>query len=88
MTGYTIGYTITLTNITEGNVPYIFNTTTNATNITVTDLTLGAEYYFSVAGVETGGRVGEDSEPSNTVMLDSECYDGCHQCRSIYDRDK
>ena len=64
-------YTITLTNITKGNVSY--NPTTNATNITVTDLTQGAEYYFSVSGVDAEGRVGEESVPSKAITLDSEC---------------
>ena len=88
MTGYTIGYTITLTNVTEGNVPYIFNTTTNTTNITVSDLSPGAEYYFSVAGIDTGGGVGAESVPSNTLMLDSECYNKKQQSRCIGNPDK
>ena len=81
MTGYTIGYAITLTNITEGKVLYIFNTTTYTTNITVSELTKSAEYSFSVAGVDTGGRVGEERVPSNTVMLDNECCNDCQQFR-------
>ena len=67
-------YTITLTNITEGNISYTYNTTTNATNMTVTDLTQGVEYSFIVAGVDVEGRVGEESVPSKAITLDSESY--------------
>ena len=66
-------YTITLTNITEENTLYVYNTTTNTTSMTVSDLTQGAEYSFTVAGVDTGGRVGEKSAASNPVMFSSEC---------------
>ena len=62
-------YTITLTNITEGNISYTYNTTTNTTNITVSDFIKGAEYFFTVAGVDAEGRVGEDSVPSQTIRL-------------------
>ena len=62
-----ISYTITLTNVTEGNVSYIYNTTTNTTNMTVSDLIRGAEYFFTVAGVDTGGRVGEKGVSSNII---------------------
>ena len=65
-------YTITLTNITEGNVSYMYNTTTNATSMAVFDLTQGAEYSFIVAWVDAEGRVGENSMSSNTVLLKSE----------------
>ena len=65
-------YTITLTNVTEGSVSYTYNTTTNATNMTVTDLTQAVEYIFIVAGVDTGGRAGEESVPSKAITLDSE----------------
>ena len=65
-------YTITLTNVTEGNVSYIYQTTTNTTSMTVSGLTLGAEYSFVVAGVDTGGRVGEKSVASDELTLDSE----------------
>ena len=66
-------YTITLTNITEGNVSYIYNTTTNTTRITVSDLTQRAEDYFTLAWVETGGRVEEKGVAFNPVMFNSEC---------------
>ena len=39
--------------------------------MTVLDLTQGAEYSFTVAGIDTGGRMGEESA-SATVKLDSE----------------
>ena len=41
--------------------------------MTVSDLTQGAEYYFTVAGVDTGGRKGEKSVPSQTFMRNSKC---------------
>ena len=67
-------YIIHLNNILEGNASYVHNTTTNATNMTVSDLTQGAEYSFTVAGVDAGGRVGEESDSSNIVTLDGESY--------------
>ena len=66
-------YTLNLTNVTGENTSYTFNTTTNTTSITLSDLTQGAEYYFTVAGVDAEGRVGECSNLSTSVMLDSEC---------------
>ena len=65
-------YTIFLTNITEGDVVYIYNTTTNATSIVVSDLTQGAVYSFTVAGVDAGDRIGEKSVPSDVVTVDGE----------------
>ena len=46
--------------------------TTNSTTIskTVHNLTQGGEYTFSVAGVDAGGRVGENSVLSS-IVLDS-----------------
>ena len=67
-------YTLNLTNITEGNVSYTYNTTTNTTSMTVSDLTQGVEYSFSVAGVEAGGRVGENSVRAELITLDSELW--------------
>ena len=66
-------YSVALTNITEGNAVYVYNTTTNTTSMTVSDLTQGAEYFFTVAGVDTGGRVGEKSMSSSVLMFNSEC---------------
>ena len=63
-------YTITLTNITEGNVVYVYNTTINTTSMTVSDFTQGAEYSFTVAGVDAGDRIGEKSVPSDVVTVD------------------
>ena len=40
--------------------------------MTVSDLTQGAEYSFTVAGVDVGGRVGERSVPVGTITFDSE----------------
>ena len=65
-------YILNLTNVTEGNVSYSYNTTTNTTSMTVSDLTQGAEYFFNVAGVDAEDRVGESSNSSSNVMLDSE----------------
>ena len=65
-----VNYTIILTNITEGNVSYIYNTTTNTTSMTVSDLTQGGDYLFSVAGIDGEGRVGEYSALSETLMFD------------------
>ena len=64
-------YIITLINITEGNTSYTYNTITNTTNLTVSDLTQGAEYSFTVAGVDTGGRVGEKSVLAQAITFDS-----------------
>ena len=62
-------YTVTLTNITEGNVSYIYSTISNETSVEIHALTQGAEYTFSVAGVDTGGRTGEESVPSEKLTL-------------------
>ena len=67
-------YIITLINITEGNTSYTYNTTTNTTNLTLSDLTQGAEYSFTVAGVDEGGRVGEMSALARTITFHSELY--------------
>ena len=67
-------YRIIVNNITKGNALPPYNTTTNTTSMTVSDFTQGTEYSFTVAGVDAGGRVGEESVPSNIVTLDSESY--------------
>ena len=67
-------YTITLTNITEGSASYVYNTTTNTTNITLSDLMQTAEYTFTVAGVDAEGRVGEESFPSQKITLDGKKF--------------
>ena len=69
-------YTVTLTNVTEGNISYIYNTATNATSMTVSDLIEGAEYFFTVAGVDAEGRMGEESVPSQTFRLQSQYLEG------------
>ena len=76
-------YTITLTNITEGNASYTYNTTTNTTSKTVSDLTQGAEYSFTVAGVDTGSRIGEESVSAKAIKLDSE-FNACENWWYIY----
>ena len=65
-----IEYAIILTNLTEGNASYGYNTTTSTTSITVSDLTQGAEYSFSVAGIDGVGRVGEASVSSERLIID------------------
>ena len=65
-------YLITLINITEGNTSYTYNTTSNTTNLTVSDLTLGADYSFTVAGVDAEGRLGEKSALAGVITFDSE----------------
>ena len=65
-----VKYTTTLTNTTEGNVSYTYNTTTNTTSMIVSDLTQGADYSFTVAGIDTGSRVGEESVASKILTFD------------------
>ena len=65
-------YVIYFKNITEGNRTYIYNTTTNTTSMTVSHLTQGAEYSFSVSGVDAKGGIGKKSMSADTVTLDSE----------------
>ena len=67
-------YRIVVNNITKGNVLSPYNTITNTTSMTLSDLTQGADYSFTVAGVDAGGRVGEKSDLSNNVTLDSWSY--------------
>ena len=64
-------YILTLTNVTEGNVSYAYNASSNATSLNVTDLNQGAEYSFTVAGVDAGNRIGEISAPSEFITTDS-----------------
>ena len=40
--------------------------------MTVSDLAKGAEYFFTVAGVDAEGRVGEESVPSQIFTLNSQ----------------
>ena len=52
--------------------PEVINTTNStAINKTMSNLTQGLEYSFSVAGVDAGGRVGKNSVPTY-IILDSE----------------
>ena len=76
-------YTITLTNITEGNASYTYNTSTNATSLTVSDLIQGASYSFTVAGINTVGRVGETSVLAQVITLDSKLTHEhhCYECK-------
>ena len=52
--------------------------TTNTTSMTVSNLTQGAEYSFTVAGVNAEVRVGEESVPSELATLDNECLCSCN----------
>ena len=55
-------YIITIVYIyDEGNVSYIYNTTSNITSITLVNMTQKLDYMFTVAGVDTGGRIGKSS---------------------------
>ena len=47
---------------------------TDATTKIVSGLTQGVDYSFTVAGVDTGGRVGEESVPSETLTFDGNQY--------------
>ena len=66
-------YNVTFTKITVENTSYtyIYNTSTNVTSITMSNLTIGEKYFFTVAGVDAEGRVGEDSVPSQIVTFES-----------------
>ena len=68
------GYIAILINVAEENVSQVHNVTANATNIIVSELTHGVEYSFTVAGVDTGGRVGKSSVSSESVILDSKWW--------------
>ena len=61
-------YNITITAANVFPDPLVIGTTDNATNKTVSDLAQGMEYSFTVAGVDAGGRVGENSAPSRTIL--------------------
>ena len=40
----------------------------------VSDLTQGAEYFFTVAGVDAGGRMGDMSVPSEELRHDGKAF--------------
>ena len=65
-----VNYTINLLSISKENEMYIYSTTTNGTNKTVTDVTQKQSYLFTVAGIDSGSRVGETSASSNVITLD------------------
>ena len=69
-----IGYTVSFINVTEGNEPEVYNTTTNTTSMTVSDLTKGAAYSFTVAGIDTGGRLRESSDLAELMIFDGEWW--------------
>ena len=63
-------YTITITTANLCLHQMVINTTDDATKNTVSGLTQGMEYSFIVAGVDAGGRLGENSAHSN-ITTDS-----------------
>ena len=54
------------------------NTTDNATNITVSGLTLGLEYLVTVTGLDSGNRMGEKSVPIHYTVNCRFGEQGCH----------
>ena len=46
-------YIITLTNITEGNASFMYETASNSTSLAISGVTEGAAYFFTVARVDT-----------------------------------
>ena len=65
-----LGYIVTLTNISEGNISYTYNTTSNATSMTLFNLAQKVDYFFTVAGIDTGDRIGKSSGLSEVITLD------------------
>ena len=66
-------YNVTFTKIIVENTSYayMYSTSTNVTSITVSNLTTGEKYFFTVAGIDAEGRVGEESVPSQIVTFKS-----------------
>ena len=52
--------------------------------MTVSDLTQGAEYSFTVAGIVAGGTVGEESVLAQVITLDSKLIHEhhCYKCKT------
>ena len=67
-----VTYTITITAANSSLNPQLINTTNTTTNKIVPVLTQGVKYYFTVAGVDAGGRMGEKSICSDAITFDSE----------------
>ena len=63
-------YIITLTNISEGNASFLYQTDSTSTSVNVSGLTKGARYFFTVAGIDTGNRIGRISLQSEAVTFD------------------
>ena len=61
-------YTITITTAYFCLHQMVINTTDSTINRTLYGLTQGLEYFFTVAGVDAGERVGEYSATSNITM--------------------
>ena len=81
---------VTLINITEENMTYTYSTTANATSLTtpnktsltLSDLVQGANYSFTVTGIDTYGRLGEESLPSDVVAFDSKALRKHHPTKA------
>ena len=63
-------YIVNLINITEGNVSYMYKTTSNSNILQVMNLIQGADYIFTVSGIDTGNRTGEESVLSELITFD------------------
>ena len=51
--------------------------------MTVSDLTQGADYLFTVAGIDGGGRMGEYSAVSEMLTLDGMCMFCMSQSKTL-----
>ena len=60
----------------------MYNTATNTTSMAVSDLSQGAEYSYTVAGINSGRIVGESSVSSKMIMyLSMLCPTSPHQSK-------
>ena len=48
----------------------MYQTDSTSTSVKVSGITNGAEYFFIVAGIDTGNRVGASSLPSELITFD------------------
>ena len=64
-------YIITVISVgREGSASIAYSTTSNTTSITLFNMTKKLGYIFTVAGVDSGGRVGKPSSSSEIITLD------------------
>ena len=75
-----VAYNIKITAACLCQDPIVINTTNNATNITVSGLTLGLEYFVTITGLDAGNRMGVKSVPIHYTVncRFGEGYQGCH----------